>query len=90
VARASMVRSMSSSATYGNVVSRTSCVLGKTGVKRRWKKMVWRMPTITDQQPHHGLSRRHVVATFDNVFDVGPVGCDLEGVLWWAAGVHVG
>lgn len=29
-------------------------MLGRTGVKRRWKKMVWRMPTITDQQPHQG------------------------------------
>lgn len=64
-------------------------MLGRTGVKRRWKKMVWRMPTITDQQRHHGLSCRYV-ATFDNVFDVGPVGCDLESVLWRAAGVHGG
>ena len=51
--------------------------------------MVWRMPTITDQQRHHGLSCRHI-ATFDNVFDVGPVGCDLESVLLRAAGVHGG
>jgi hypothetical protein len=28
-------------------------------------------------------------ATFDDVLDVGPVGCYLEGVLWRASAFHV-
>ena len=42
--RWSIMVSSSASATYGSVKSRTSRVCGRMDGKKRWKKMVWRIP----------------------------------------------
>lgn len=34
------------------------------------------------------VRRQTVIATFNDVFDVGPVGRYVEDYLWWAASFH--
>ena len=77
-------------------------MVGETGVKRRWKKMVCRMPTVDRKEINdllllfdwlcldccRGWNGERMPCTFDDVLDVGPVGYYLEHVLWWTAGFH--
>ena len=77
-------------------------MVGETGVKRRWKKMVCRMPTVDWKEINdllllldwlrlgccRGWNGERMPCTFDDVLDVGPVGYYVEHVLWWTTGFH--